>query len=126
MKTVEELNKLFTPCIPEDSKSIILRGDEILSKALIWNPMLIGLQLDPNKDYKVYIRDNIHLDWISNCSSVGLRRYKSPEGAEKKMVDDMIRIFMSDPDYPMDEFVYDLIIYGYKIKGLFNRPLDKN
>lgn len=126
MKTVEELNKLFTPCIPEDSKSIILRGDEILSKALIWNPMLIGLQLDPNKDYKVYIRDNIHLDWISNCSYVGLRRYKSPEGAEKKMVDDMIRIFMSEPDYPMDEFVYDLIIYGYKIKGLFNRPLDKN
>ena len=121
MKTVEELNKQFTACIPEDSKSIILRGDEILSKALIWNPMLIGLQLDPNKDYKVYIRDNIHLDWISNYSSVGLRKYKSPEGAEKKMVDDMIRIFMSDPDYPMNEFVYDLIRYGYEIKGLFNR-----
>lgn len=121
MKTVEELNKQFTPCLPEDSKCFILRGDEILSKGLIWNPMLIGLQLDPNKDYKVYIRDDIHLDWISYYSSVGLRKYKSPEGVEKKMVDDMIRIFMSDPDYPMNEFVYDLIMYGYEIKGLFNQ-----
>ena len=24
---------------------------------------------------------------------------------------------MSDPDYPMDEFVYDLIMYGYEIKN---------
>ena len=122
MKTVEELNKQFTPFLPEGSESIILRGDEILLSKLLLNPTLIDLELDPNKKYKVYIRNNKYIDWISNCPSDNwLRNYKSPEGKEKEIVDKIIKIYMSDPDYPMNEFVYDLIMYGYELKNFSNR-----
>lgn len=120
MKTVEELNKQFTPFLPEGSESIILSGNEILSKGLLLNPILRDLQLNPNKKYKVYIRNNKYINWILNSDN-WLRNYKSPEGKEKEIVDKIIKIYMSDPDYPMNEFVYDLIMYGYEIKNFSNR-----
>ena len=104
MKTVEELNKNFTPLLPEGSESIIFRD----------------LKLDLNKNYEVYIRNNKYIDWISNYPSVWLRKHKSPEGKEKEIVDKIIKIYMSDQDYPMNEFVYDLIMYGYEIKNFSN------
>ena len=121
MKTIDELNKQFTPFLPEGSESVILRGNEILSKGLLLNPILRDLELDPNKNYKVYIRNNKYIDWILNYSDNWLRNYKSPEGKDKEIVDKIIKIYMSDPDYPMNEFVYDLIMYGYEIKNSFNR-----
>lgn len=121
MKTIEELNKQFTPFLPESSEGVILRGDEILNKGLILNPMLRNLTLDPNKDYNVYIRNNKYIYWISNFSSDWLRKHKSPKGKEKEMVDKIINIYISDPDYPMNEFVYDLIMYGYEIKNFSTR-----
>ena len=57
MKTVEELNKQFTPFLPEGSESIILRD----------------IQLDPNK---IYIRNNKYIDWILNYSDNWLRNYR--------------------------------------------------
>ena len=118
MKTVEELNKQLTPFLPEGSESVILRGNEILSKGLLLNPILRDLKLDPNK---IYIRNNKYIDWILNYSDNWLRNYKSPEGKDKEIVDKIIKIYMSDPEYPMNEFVYDLIMYGYEIKNSFNR-----
>lgn len=123
MKTVEELNRNCTPLLPEGSEGIILKGSEILSKGLVLNPVLKDLKLDPNKNYEVYIRHNKYIDWILNYSSDSdwLRKHKLPEGKEKEIVDKIIKIYMSDPDYPMNEFVYDLIMYEYELKNSSNR-----
>ena len=123
MKTAEELNRNCTPLLPEGSEGIILKGSEILSKGLVLNPVLKDLKLDPNKNYEVYIRHNKYIDWILNYSSDSdwLRKHKLPEGKEKELVDKMIRRYISDSDYPMNEFVYDLIMYGYELKNSSDR-----
>ena len=123
MKTVEELNRNCTPLLPEGSEGIILKGSEILSKGLVLNPVLKDLKLDQNKNYEVYIRHNKYIDWILNYSSDSdwLRKHKLPEGKEKELVDKMIRRYISDSDYPMNEFVYDLIMYGYELKNSSDR-----
>lgn len=77
------------------------------------NKLLNDPQLNQNEDCRVYLKDKKYQDQISNCPSIQLRKYKSPKGKDKEMVDKMIKIFMSDPDYPINEFVYDLIMYGH-------------
>ena len=121
---IEEINKTMTPPGNLDScKEDYMTGDEILEKFFgdniynIPNPIFDKSSIKPNGYYRVYMRETnrgtVYLDWIKPFSELDwLRHYITPQGKAKELVSKIMTAYLADPDYPMDQFIYDLIKYG--------------